>query len=132
VLAHVPDPRAVLARAARLLKPGGRVFLTTPNFLFQARYAWMLAKLGRPIDFVAQDHLLHFTPTGLDLLLDQAGLTPTSYIYVGVTEDCAVDRRLARWVVPVKRAWNAGTVGIARTGLPPMSSELQVVGRLNE
>lgn len=129
VLAHVPDPRAVLARAAALLKPGGRFFLTTPNFLFQAPYAWVLARLGRPIDFVAHDHLLHFTPAGLDLLLHQAGLVAISYTYVGVTEDCVFDRRLARWLVPVKRAWNSVGVGMTRVGLPALSSELQVVGR---
>ena len=30
---HVPDPRAAVHELARVLRPGGRLFLTTPNYL---------------------------------------------------------------------------------------------------
>ena len=30
---HVPKPRAALRQLARVLRPGGRLFLTTPNYL---------------------------------------------------------------------------------------------------
>jgi 2-polyprenyl-3-methyl-5-hydroxy-6-metoxy-1,4-benzoquinol methylase len=30
---HVPDPRRALAELRRVLRPGGRLFLTTPNYL---------------------------------------------------------------------------------------------------
>lgn len=30
---HVPDPRAAVSELARVLRPGGRLFLTTPNYL---------------------------------------------------------------------------------------------------
>jgi 2-polyprenyl-3-methyl-5-hydroxy-6-metoxy-1,4-benzoquinol methylase len=30
---HVPDPRRAIGELARILRPGGRLFLTTPNYL---------------------------------------------------------------------------------------------------
>lgn len=54
---HVPDPPAAVAELARLLKPGGRLFLTTPNYLsmigLYRAYCWALGKScdegGQPI-----------------------------------------------------------------------------------
>lgn len=127
VAAHVPDPRPVIDEAVRALRPGGRLFLTTPNFRFQAGYSRLLALGGRPLDFLAHDHVLHFTPTALRLLLNQAGLAVDRFSYIGVTEDCLLDRRLATLLVPAKRLWNWTAVQAARCGLPLLSSELQVV-----
>ena len=128
VIAHVPDPLVILQQAMDLLKPGGRLVMTTPNFLFQAIYARILAKVGRPLDFVEHDHLLHFTPAALDMLLSRAGLGSWSYRYLGVTEDCLVERRLAGAIVPLKRAWNWGALRTGLVGLPPLCAELQVIG----
>jgi ubiquinone/menaquinone biosynthesis C-methylase UbiE len=40
VIAHVPDQVKYLARAARVLKPGGYLILTTPNCFVQERSDW--------------------------------------------------------------------------------------------
>lgn len=127
VIAHVPDPAALLSQAVNLIRPGGRVLLTTPNFIFQSAFARVLARFGRAYDLVGEDHQLHFTPASIKLLLENAGCKSWSFRYFGVTEDCLFERRLAPFLVPVKRAWNWSTTGAAGFGLPALSAELQVV-----
>ncbi|MGH3851216.1 MAG: class I SAM-dependent methyltransferase, partial [Pseudonocardiaceae bacterium] len=127
VVAHVNDPRSILIQALNLLKPGGRLLITTPNLVFQLRYIALLARLGRPIDFREHDHLLHYSPTALRTILRQAGVDRVSYTYFGVHEDCVAHRGLAPVVVPLKRIWNRVAVAAQRRGLPLWSSELQAV-----
>lgn len=128
VVAHMEDPRALLAEALRALRPGGRLFLTTPNFRFQIAYAAALARLGRPIDFSAHDHLLHFTAGAMGRTLEAVGFAAWRLAFVGVTEYFVAEPRMGRWVVPAKRAWNRGALHVTRAGLPYLGSELQVVG----
>ncbi len=54
MLEHVPEPAAILADCARLLKPGGRLFLSTIN---RNPKSFALA-------IVAAEHLLRLLPTG--------------------------------------------------------------------
>lgn len=54
MLEHVPEPSAILADCARLLKPGGKLFLSTIN---RNPKSFALA-------IVAAEHLLRLLPTG--------------------------------------------------------------------
>jgi SAM-dependent methyltransferase len=58
-LEHVVDPPTFLAEVRRCLKPGGRLIITVP---FSARWHYI------PYDY------WRFTPSGLRVLLEQAGL----------------------------------------------------------
>ena len=68
-LEHVAEPADDLARASGLLRPGGLLIVSLPNFAStQARRFgsdWFHLDLPR--------HRTHFTPRGLERLLDRAG-----------------------------------------------------------
>lgn len=70
VLEHMPDPISSLRYLAKLLRPGGLIVITVPNF---SSLAFRLFKDS----FVHLDlprHLFHFTPKALKLLADILGL----------------------------------------------------------
>lgn len=69
VLEHLPNPRAALEEAFQLLRPGGLVLVTLPNFAsYQARRFredWYALSLPH--------HLYHFTPATLTRLFEAVG-----------------------------------------------------------
>lgn len=61
---HVPDPGAFLHRAEAVLKKGGLLYITTPNFDSLDRYL-----LGSQWEAVHVEHLSYFTPSTLQKLV---------------------------------------------------------------
>jgi SAM-dependent methyltransferase len=70
VLEHVTDPGSLLAEIARLLRSGGALLVSVPNFGSPE------ARLAGPgwFHLDAPRHLVHFTPGSLAALLEGAGL----------------------------------------------------------
>ncbi len=60
VIEHLPDPVSFLQRAEAVVKPGGLVYLTTPNFGSIDRRV-----LGKEWSAIHREHLTYFTPSTL-------------------------------------------------------------------
>jgi hypothetical protein len=68
-LEHVHDPQEVVCAASRLLAPGGRLIVATPN-IDSLSFRWFgSAWFGLDVP----RHLTHFAPWTLQLLLQRAG-----------------------------------------------------------
>jgi 2-polyprenyl-3-methyl-5-hydroxy-6-metoxy-1,4-benzoquinol methylase len=69
VVEHVADPVDLLMRAGRLLRPGGALYLTTPNWGSLSRR--FLGKRWFP---VSREHVVYFAPGTIRTALGKAGL----------------------------------------------------------
>jgi SAM-dependent methyltransferase len=78
VIEHLPDPSPWLAEAIRVLKPGGHLFLTTPNYgSFSLRFleSTVLELIARAQRFTRKGlHPTRFDRSTLQTLLEQSGL----------------------------------------------------------
>jgi len=131
VIAHVPDPGELLDSVRPAMRPGGAVWLTTPNFAFQRRYARLLALANRPLMFgTGDDHVWHFTADSLRMLLEKHGFEDVRFHYLGVIEWCSTGGSASKLLIGGKRAWNSVAFSGYRLGLPLATSELQVTAHL--
>ena len=68
VIEHVPNPTEFLFRTGEVVRPGGLVYLTTPNFASLDRYL-----LGADWKIIHPEHLTYFTPHTLRSLVKKTG-----------------------------------------------------------
>jgi 2-polyprenyl-3-methyl-5-hydroxy-6-metoxy-1,4-benzoquinol methylase len=67
LIEHVPRPGRFVARAEELLRPGGLLYLTTPNFGCIDRRL-----LGSEWRAISREHLSYFTPKSLGRLVERS------------------------------------------------------------
>ena len=68
VIEHVPNPAEFLRRAGEVIRPGGLVYLTTPNFASLDRFV-----AGKDWKVIHPEHLTYFTPRTLLALVKKTG-----------------------------------------------------------
>jgi len=74
VLEHVPDPPKVLAEAAKILKPGGILYMAVPNGRTDRYGYWDFHQKFKQRAASMDGHLSFFSPLSLSLLAGKAGL----------------------------------------------------------
>lgn len=87
VLAHVPDPRAMLVQIRTRMQNGGALVIKTPHHprrLFTAASLLRPIKKGRSLLHIPSMRT-HFTPSSLQKLLAAAGFQPLSWQWVSET-----------------------------------------------
>jgi SAM-dependent methyltransferase/glycosyltransferase involved in cell wall biosynthesis len=70
VIEHLLDPVSLLDESARILRPGGLIYLTTPNFNSLSRRL-----LGLDWRVFGKEHVCYFTPHALGRLASNAGFS---------------------------------------------------------
>lgn len=75
VLEHLRDPLTTLREVRRILRPGGEVAVSVPNFPFQSLKERLRRHLGRSGGLPAISHLSHFTFESLTMVLWRAGFS---------------------------------------------------------
>jgi len=74
VLEHAPDPRAMLAHVARILSPGGEVWISLPNV-----DSALASICGRDwVNWHVPFHIVHFSQARLEKLLGEVGFEVVS------------------------------------------------------
>ena len=76
VIEHLENPQVSIAEAARVLRPGGRLLVTTPNYRsFWPVMEWVVDRSNMTPKMAGEQHISKFHPASLRRLLTDCGLT---------------------------------------------------------
>jgi ubiquinone/menaquinone biosynthesis C-methylase UbiE len=75
VIEHLEAPQISIGEAARVLCPGGRLLVTTPNYRsFWPLMEWTVDRLNMAPKMAGEQHISRFNPSSLKSLLIESGL----------------------------------------------------------
>ncbi|MDQ2693180.1 MAG: methyltransferase domain-containing protein, partial [Chloroflexota bacterium] len=75
VIEHLEAPEISVCEAVRVLRPGGRLLITTPNYRsFWPLMEWLVDRLNMAPKMAGEQHISRFHPSSLERLLKEAGL----------------------------------------------------------
>lgn len=75
VIEHLEAPEVSIREAARVLCPGGRLLITTPNYRsFWPMMEWAVDRLNMAPKMAGEQHISRFHPASLKQMLVQSGL----------------------------------------------------------
>lgn len=97
IVEHLFDPRAFLIKLSSLLKPGGTMIVTTPNFMFWKNRLNMPEYFNYNRGRRLEGHIRFFTPTTAKGLFDDSGLNvmKENHLYPNL------DHRRLGWLGPI-------------------------------
>jgi 2-polyprenyl-3-methyl-5-hydroxy-6-metoxy-1,4-benzoquinol methylase len=105
IIEHLPAPQALLAMASQVLRPGGRLVITTPNPY--APWRQRSGALGTTWENV--DHIVYAFPSGIAEMAERTGLRLRKYGTVGGPEPSPGWRDLTASVRTwLQAAWERG------------------------
>jgi ubiquinone/menaquinone biosynthesis C-methylase UbiE len=75
VIEHLEEPQISIREAVRVLCPGGRLLITTPNYRsFWPVMEWAVDRLNMTPKMAGEQHISRFHPSSLKEILIQSGL----------------------------------------------------------
>lgn len=86
VLEHVPDPVVFMEKVTTILKPGGYIFGTTPNFRSLDRFVFQKYWGG----FHMPRHIYVFNANNLEMFMSNMGISKTNFPITANAADWAV------------------------------------------